>query len=215
MRLLLKSLLIAFLLGATPGPAPEPAIVRVRLVTSMGNIVLALDTRRAPQSAANFLRYVDDQRFDGTWFYRASRRKSQPGTGFIQGGIDTDARRRLDPVVFEPTSKTGLRHVDGAISMARYEGLNTATGNFSLMVGANPSMDARPGYPGYAVVGRVVQGMDVVKKILAAPTSPGGDGAFKGQLLMNKVRIVSAQRLDGTPRPTGKTKVWKLFDGMR
>jgi len=214
LRLLLKTLLIAFLLGAGPAPS-EPPIVRVRLVTAMGNIVLALDTKRAPKSAANFLRYVDDQRFDGTWFYRASRRKSQPGTGFIQGGIDTDARRRLDPVVFEPTSKTGLHHVDGAISMARYEGLNTATGNFSLMVGANPSMDARPGYPGYAVVGRVVQGMDVVKKILAGPTWPGGEGAFKGQLLTNRVQIVRAERLDGTPRPTGGPKIWKLFENVK
>lgn len=211
MRLLLKTLLIALTLGAA-APAAEPPIVRVRLVTTAGIIVLALDAKHAPKTAANFLRYVDDQRFDGTWFYRASRRKGAPGTGFVQGGIGTDARRRLSPVDFEPTSKTGLHHVDGAISMARYEALNTATGNFSLMVGANPSMDARPGYPGYAVAGRVISGMDVVRKMLGAPTSPGGDGAFKGQLMMKPVKIIRAERLDGVARPTGGPKIWQLFE---
>lgn len=204
----LVGVLALLLLGA--GPA-DPPVVRVKLTTAAGVIVLAIDVKHAPATARNFLAYVDDGRLDGTNFYRAARRKGAPQLGFIQGGIDTDARRRLEPVAFEPTSKTGLRHVDGAISMARYEGLNTATGNFSLMVGASPNMDARPGSPGYSVFGRIVGGMDVVKRILATPTNPGGEGAMKGQLMTRPVAIVKAERLDGTPHPTGRAKVWLLF----
>ena len=210
MRILVGLLALA-LLGASPGAPAEPPVVRVKLTTAAGVIVLAIDVKHAPASARNFLAYVDDGRLDGTRFYRAARRKGAPQLGFVQGGIDTDARRRLDPVAFEPTSKTGLRHVDGAISMARYEGLNTATGNFSLMVGASPNMDARPGSPGYAVVGRIVGGMDVVKRILATPTNPGGEGAMKGQLMTRPVTIVKAERLDGVSHPTGRAKVWLLF----
>lgn len=208
---LLMCVLVTILVGAAP-PAPphEPPVVRVRLDTTAGAITLAIDVRHAPKTAANFLAYVDDERLDGTRFYRAARTR-QAGVGFIQGGIDTDARRRLEPVELEPTSKTGLRHVVGAISMARYGSPNSATGNFSLLTGPRPDMDARPGYQGYAVFGRVVGGMDVVKRILAMPTSPGGEGAFKGELLAKPVTISRAVRLDGTPHPTGYIKVWKLL----
>lgn len=213
-RFLIAALAFA-VMAMAPGAAPEPPVVRVRLDTTAGPITLAIDFRHAPQSARNFLLYVDDQRLDGTRFYRAARRKGAPTLGFIQGGIDTDARRRVPPVPFEPTSKTGLKHVDGAISMARYENVNSATGNFSLMVGASPNMDARPGSPGYAVCGRVIGGMDVVKRILAMPTSPGGEGAFKGQLLTRPVTIVRAVRLDGTPKPIGGVRIWQVFDKMK
>lgn len=215
MRLMASLALGALLTGATPAPpSHEPAVVRVRLVTGFGPIVLALDTRHAPRTSANFLAYVDDGRLDGTRFYRAARRKLSPG-GFVQGGIGTDARRMLGLVPFEPTSRTGLHHVDGAISMARYDRPDSATANFSIMVGPNPSMDAAAGQPGYAVFGRVVTGMDVVKRMLAAPTSPGGDGAFKGQMLVAPVPIIRAERLDGMAKPTGGMKVWLMLQGVR
>ena len=70
-------------------------------------------------------------------------------------------------------------------------------------------MDARPGNPGYAVFGRVVGGMDLVKRVLALPTG-GGTGAMKGQMLLRPVTIVRAVRLDGAPRPTGRPKPWLL-----
>ena len=220
MRLRLAMAVTAWGVATAAAPAGQPAtaeppVVRVRLDTSAGPITLAIDVRHAPKTARNFLVYVDDGRLDGTRFYRAARRKAAPTLGFIQGGIDTDARRRLDPVAFEPTSRTGLRHVDGAISMARYENVNSGTANFSLMVGDSPNMDARPDSPGYAVFGRVTGGMDVVKRILAMPTSPGGDGAFRGQLLLRPVTIVHAQRLDGTPHPSGGPKIWKLFSNLK
>jgi len=214
MRLLMCAMIALLLGGATPPHPSEPPVVRVRLETTAGAIMLAIDVRHAPKTAANFLAYVDDERLDGTRFYRAARRAGQPGKGFIQGGIDTDARRRLEPVELEPTSKTGLRHIDGAISMARYASPNSGTANFSLLLGPRPDMDARPGYQGYAVFGRVIGGFDVVKRILVMPTSPGGEGAFKGEMLIRPVTIVRAVRLDGTARPTGYVKVWKLLSGV-
>ncbi len=110
---------LAVVLSA-PAVAAEPATVRVRLETSAGAITVALDTRRAPKTSANFLAYVDDGRLDGTTFYRVARAKTDPKRGFIQGGIDTDARRMIvPPVELEPTDKTGILHLDGTISMAR------------------------------------------------------------------------------------------------
>lgn len=202
---------VVLLLGAA---APEPRIVRVRLDTTAGPITLALDYAHAPKTVVNFLQYVDDGRLDGTRFYRASRKAGHPELGFVQGGIGTDARRKLDMLPLEPTSQTGLHHVDGAISMARYANPATGSANFSLLVGPNPYLDAKPGSPGYAVFGRVANGMDVVKRMLAMPTAPGGDEDMKGQMLVHPVTIVRAVRLDGTPKPTGRPKVWIMFKGI-
>ena len=145
--LLIGALALVTAAKAPPAPPPsrEPAIVRVRLVTGAGPIVIALDARHAPATVANFLAYVDDGRFEGTSFYRATRRKTAPKTGFVQGGIGTDAHRMLGLVPLEPTSQTGIKHLDGVLSMARYDRTDSATGTFSIMVGPNPSLDARPG----------------------------------------------------------------------
>ncbi|BCA57375.1 peptidylprolyl isomerase [Sphingomonas sp. HMP6] len=208
MRRVAFSVLCGALLGAAP--APEPPIVRVRLVTAAGPIVIALDTRRAPRTSANFLAYVDDGRLDGTYFYRASRRKTSPG-GFVQGGIGTDSHRMLDRLPLEPTNVTGIKHLDATVSMARYDRPDSGSGNFSIMVGPNPSLDARAGFPGYAAFAHVIAGMDVVKRILAVPTRPGGDGAFKGQMIARPIPIVRAVRLDGVAKPTGRLKVWQML----
>jgi peptidyl-prolyl cis-trans isomerase A (cyclophilin A) len=211
-RTLLGALALAALTGATPAGSqsrPIPGMVRVRIVTSQGNIVLALDARHAPKTTANFLAYVDDGRLDGTDFYRASRRKSDPRFGFVQGGIGTDARRILPSPPLEPTNVTGIKHTDGAVSMAHGSNPDSATGNFSIMVGANPSLDARAGSRGYAAFGRVVAGMDVVRRILAKPTG-GGRGPMRGQMIQPPVRIVRAERLDGTARPTSGPRPWLL-----
>ena len=213
MRFLFLLPLTALLLAAAPASQGEPPTVRVRLETSAGPIVLAIDVRHAPITAKNFLAYVDDGRLDGTSFYRAARKEGHPGLGFVQGGIGTDARRRLDILPLEPTSKTGLRHVDGAISMARYAATTSGSANFSMLSGPAPNLDARPGSPGYAVFGKVAEGMDVVKRILAMPTAAGGEGAFKGQLLLRPVILLRAVRLDGTPKPTGRPQMWKMFAG--
>lgn len=204
--LLIFPLVAALLLGGS-----SPGIVRVRLTTAAGPIVIAVDTRRAPATAKNFLAYVDDGRFDGVTFYRSARRRSAPEFGFVQGGISTDARRILPPFPLEPTSKTGILHTDGTISMARRAEAGSAGGNFFITVGAIPAMDARAGSLGYAAFGHVVSGMATVKKILAAPTG-GGSGAMHGQMLRAPIRVISARRIDGAPAPTGRKKPWLRHD---
>lgn len=177
---------------------PQADLVRVRLETEMGAIVLALDARRAPITTANFLAYVDQGKFDGIVFYRASRTPGASGQGFIQGGIRRDFTRTLLPIEHEPTSRTGLSHVDGTISMAR-TAPGSATGDFFITAGAQLSMDAGTGRPadnlGYAAFGRVVEGREVVRRILAAPTAANaGAGAMRGQMIDRPIRIISARR---------------------
>lgn len=197
---LLALLLMAPLLAA-PSPASPPLArgrageVRVALETGAGRIVVAVDTRRAPITATNFLRYVDAGKFDGTTFYRAARSKSRPGVGLIQGGIDDNIRNSFFPIRHEPTSVTGLRHVDGTLSMARNKP-GSAMGDFFICVGPAPSLDAAPDYPGYAAFGHVVVGMEIVRRILALPTYPGGFSLdTMGQTIVHRVRIARAHRL--------------------
>lgn len=181
-------------MAATAAPEPLPDTVRVRLETEAGPIVVAVDAKRAPATAANFVRYAREGRFDGTTFYRAARTKGQVGRGFIQGGIRRNYKRMLPPVAHEPTTKTGLRHEPGTISMARAEDGAGATGDFFITLSRQPAMDAAPGKPGYAAFGRVVEGMDVARRILAAPTVPGaGRGAMRGQMLETPVKILRAR----------------------
>ncbi|HEX8381506.1 MAG TPA: peptidylprolyl isomerase [Allosphingosinicella sp.] len=176
-------------------PAPLPDIVRIRLETEAGPILLALDHKRAPVTTANFVRYVEDKRFDGTFFYRAARTKGAPGRGFVQGGIRHSARRSFPPIAHEPTSETGLRHADGIISMARAAPAG-AMGDFFIIVGGRmPDMDSKPGSPGFAAFGRVEEGMETVRALLASPTVPNaGRGPMRGQMIEKPVRIVSARR---------------------
>jgi len=204
--LLLTTLALAADPAAARGPR-APGIVRVRLETSAGPITLALDTRRAPATTANFLAYVDDGRFDGTSFYRAAQRRADPRFGFIQGGIQTDARRYLPPFPFEPTSKTGIRHLDGTISMARHDDPKSAGGNFFITLGPIPSLDASPTSKGYAAFGHVIGGMEVVRRILAAPTA-GGTAVKRGQRLPPPIRLIRAVRLDGVAKPTRFPRNW-------
>lgn len=186
----------------TPAPAPSaPAAapaVRVKLETADGPIVLELYPDKAPITAKNFLRYVDEKRFDGATFYRASKVPNAPEYGLVQGGVQNDPKRVLKPIAHEPTTKTGLSHTDGAISMGRTSP-GTATSDFFIVVGDMTYMDADPKQPGdnlgFATFGKVVEGMDTVKKILAEPTSAtAGEGVMKGEILAKPVKIVTARR---------------------
>lgn len=174
----------------TPAAKPLADLVRVRIETDKGPIVVDLDAKRAPVTAANFVRYSREGRFDGTSFYRAAPTKGQPGRGFIQGGIRRDAKRMLPAIAHEPTGRTGLRHERGTISMARAEEGAGAMGDFFITLSRMPAMDEGPGRPGFAAFGRVVEGMDVADAILAAPTvANAGRGAMRGQMLETPVRI--------------------------
>lgn len=182
---------------ATLAPPKTYATVRVVLTTNLGPITVALEKERAPITSANFLRYVDQKRYDGISFFRRSQAPGEPTKGFVQAGT-TDPKRVLPPIAHEPTSKTGLTHSDGALSAPRFAP-GTARGDFTIILGGALWMDADPKSPGdnlgFAVFGRVVEGMDVVAKILAAPTSTTkGDGVFKGEILEPPVRIISARR---------------------
>lgn len=194
---------------ALPANRPAPGFTRVAIETSVGTIIVAVDQRRAPRTSANFLTYVDDGRFDGVTFYRAARRKSDPAFGLIQGGIDTDARRSLPPIPHEPTTRTGILHLDATLSMARPNRPDSAMGNFFITIGPTPNMDARGPYIGYAAFGHVVGGMDVVRKILAVPTCCG-TGPMRGQMIVKPILILRARRLDGTPRPSRGVKPWLI-----
>ena len=215
-----RPFLLAFLclLCLTPASAfaqmankPTPGFVRVEIMTSLGRIVIAADAKHAPKTTENFLKYVDDGRFNGTTFYRAARRKAAPKLGYVQGGIRTNLRRALPPIPHEPTNVTGIRHLDATISMARKDRLGSAAGNFFLTVGATPYMDARGDYAGYAAFGRVVAGMNVVKRMLALPTS-GGTGPMKGQIIDDPIKIIRMRRLDGKPHPSGFPKAWLIWE---
>jgi peptidyl-prolyl cis-trans isomerase A (cyclophilin A) len=181
---------------AEPAARPEPDVVRVRLETGEGAILLALDHKRAPITTRNFLRYVDSKRFDDVVFYRAASPSGAKGTGFIQGGIQRNYRRMFAPIAHEPTRETGLRHGAGTISMARLAP-GTAAGEFIITVTAQPGLDADGEDPGFAAFGRVEEGMDVVRRIHAAPVLPNaGRGSLKGQMIADPVKIVSARRVD-------------------
>lgn len=194
---LLAFLAAAFLsLSSASGQASESSDLRVALETTQGRIIIAVHVAKAPVTAANFLRYVDQRRLDGTVFYRGV------GTGdygFVQGGVQNDPKRLLPPIAHEPTTQTGLTHDDGALSMARYEP-GSARGDFFIVAGKMPGMDANPqatgDNQGFAVFAHVVEGMDVLKAILSAPKSAtAGEGVMKGQMLERPVRIITARRI--------------------
>jgi peptidyl-prolyl cis-trans isomerase A (cyclophilin A) len=179
-----------------PAAAPAPATVKVVLKTSQGDIVLAVETQRAPITAANFLRYIDQRRLDGSDFYRSMAVGEDGQYGLIQGGLRGNPKRVAKPIAHEPTTVTGLSHVNGAISMARAEP-GTATADFFIVIGDLVSLDAQPdgGDPGYAVFGHVIDGMDVVHLIFGQPRSPAaGHGVMQGQMLATPVKIISARR---------------------
>jgi len=184
---------------ATPVPAPGAAqedLVPVAIDTSLGRIVIALDRGRAPVTTANFLRYVDTHHLDGETFYRAMHIGDG---GFIQGGVTSDARKLFPPIADEPSSRTGLHNVAGAISMARGEP-GSATADFFILLSDQPGFDAgAPGGTdpdGFAPFGHVTEGMDVVRKIFDAPVSATkGIGPMKGQMLDPPIKIIKAARL--------------------
>ena len=205
MRAMLKRFAVIALLGLS-GPAmaqdgPPPARTdTVMLETALGSVTLEIASELAPVTAANFLRYVQEKRFDGTKFYRAMRLEwgDQPN-GLVQAGTQMDPDRIREPIAHEPTSVTGVTHVAGAISMARYAP-GTATGDFSILLSDMPSLDADPASQdedvraGFAAFGRVVEGMEVVRAIFDAPTDPNkGEGWMKGQMLAEPVTILRAR----------------------
>jgi peptidyl-prolyl cis-trans isomerase A (cyclophilin A) len=202
--MLTKRTLLALTLSLAAAPAlaqtAAPADPFVKLHTAQGDIVVELYASKAPITVKNFLHYVDTKKLDGATFYRSS---TPPGDktfsyGILQGGLGSDPKKLYPPIAHESTLKTGLSHTDGTISMTRYAP-GTATANFSICVGDKTYLDADPkdpkANPGYAAFGRVVEGMDVVRKLLAEPRDPTkGVGVMKGEMLAHPVRILTVRR---------------------
>ncbi|WP_414694095.1 peptidylprolyl isomerase [Phenylobacterium sp.] len=196
-----RFLVFAAALAASPALAQAPGPVRVALTTAEGVIVLELYPDKAPITVANFLRYVEARKYDGAEFYRASR---PPGAtdadyGLLQGGIRNPEVAQFPAIAHEPTTKTGLSHTDGTIALGRFAP-GTAKSDFFICVGDQSYLDANPkasgDNQGFAAFGKVVEGMETVKKILALPVDPNkGTGAMKGEILKAPVRIVTARRM--------------------
>jgi peptidyl-prolyl cis-trans isomerase A (cyclophilin A) len=161
----------------------------VRFETSLGTFTIELYQKEAPISVENFLRYVDDKHFDGTIFHRVI-----PGFVIQGGGLtgDMSQKKTRQPIRNEATN--GLKNERGSLSMARTNDVNSATSQFFVNLKDNEFLDHKPGSYGYAVFGRVKDGMDVVDKIAAVST-----GSRKGHsdVPVEDVVVTSAARMDG------------------
>jgi peptidyl-prolyl cis-trans isomerase A (cyclophilin A) len=190
-------------LGVNAAQRPPPAPVRVIFETALGNITIEVDVAKAPITAANFLKYVDGKFYDGGMVNRSVRpdntlRHDVPIQVIQFQSNPARSREMFEPIPLERTNVTGLKHVDGALSMAR-SGPDTARASFSIMIGDQPSLDfggaRNADGQGFAVFGRVIAGMDVVKKIHQSPTrTTGGRGGYGTETLDPPIAIVRAHR---------------------
>ncbi|HUR94215.1 MAG TPA: peptidylprolyl isomerase [Gemmatimonadales bacterium] len=186
----LSALLVQLVLPTT---SAAQALPRVVIQTALGDIEVEVDSIHAPATASNFLRYVDLGFYRVGRFYRTVREGNQADKkvkiAVVQAGLDSLRVKDFPPIKLERTSVTGLRHKDGTISMAR-DGPDTATSDFFICVGDQPSLDfggkRNPDGQGFAAFGRVVLGMDIVRKIHTAPA--------EGQALEPPVRILNIVR---------------------
>jgi peptidyl-prolyl cis-trans isomerase A (cyclophilin A) len=189
----LPVLLLLMILAMTGFGCEVDDRVPVRVFTSEGSFLMAVDTFSAPSTSRNFLRYVASKHYDGGSFFRVVRMDNQPTDSIrievIQGGANLEKSENFfDPIVLERTSETGLLHVDGAISMAR-GGPDSATNSFFICIGDQPSLDfggmRNPDGQGFAAFGIVLDGMDVIRAIQA--------GAVERQTLVDPVMIDSVR----------------------
>jgi peptidyl-prolyl cis-trans isomerase A (cyclophilin A) len=182
------------------GARAEAAPVRVLVRTEAGAILIEVYPDAAPITAGNFLAYVDKGLLTGAAFYRTvgpANDHNPAGISVVQGGRD-DAPGGLLPIPHETTETTGIRHTDGVISMAR-DAPGTATSEFFICIGPNPALDfggaRNPDGQGFAAFGRVVSGMEVVRRIQSAPTKASADNPYlAGQLIAAPVKILGVER---------------------
>jgi len=177
--------------GSSPAAGQERPDLFVLIETDLGRIEVAIDLQRAPVTANNFLEYVQAGHFTDGQFHRTVRLDNQPDNDVlievIQASVNQDFRENgFESIALERTSVTGLKHLDGTISMAR-GGPDTATSSFFICIGDQPSLDfggkRNPDGQGFAAFGQVTHGMDVVRQIQQAPA--------EGQSLTPPVRIFS------------------------
>ncbi len=182
-------LVLAMALPAAPAPSPqppkpgtpattqttakEPSVSNPQVVfhTSKGDIVIELESAKAPKTVENFLAYTRSGHFDGTVFHRV-----MPGFVIQGGGFTADMKQKPTKAGIENEAKNGLKNVRGSLSMARTPDPNSATSQFFVNLVDNKGLDPSPDRDpwGYAVFGRVVEGMDVVDAIAKVPTGNRG-----------------------------------------
>ena len=169
--------------------------VHYRMQTEAGDIHFKVFTRKAPITAANFIRYVEEDRFGGAHFYRVVRPDNQPDNAVkievIQGGLEGGSLEKgLPPIPHETTAQTGIRHKDGTLSMARLQP-GSAGSEFFICINAQPALDfggnRNPDGQGFAAFGRVTRGMAVVRTIQA--------GAADKQTLRRRVNILALTKI--------------------
>ena len=177
---------------------------RVVLETELGDIIIEVMIDQAPISGGDFLTYVEQDLYPGEGFYRvvksAENDNGTPKIDVIQGGILAEGMG-LETVAHETTEATGIEHTDGTISLARGDVGTGSAAYFFITVGTQPSLDfggtRNPDQQGFAAFGRVVDGMDVIRKIhnLSAEHFEQGEGYIAGQLLKEPVRFTGARVL--------------------
>lgn len=180
------TLFMSFMSSFSVAQITEAPTILVRIETPLGNIDLAIDTKRAPVTSANFLKYVDAGLYNGGRFHRATRPDNytptppnRPAMELIQGGINLERRNDGFPAIpLERTSVTGIKHIAGVVSMARGNAADTATSDFFILLDDQPSLDHGgmrfDDGQGAAAFGRVVAGLDVVRKIQQQPVEKQG-----------------------------------------
>ena len=167
----------------------------IAIQTEFGPILIELYADKAPVTANNFVRYIEENRFENANFYRTVRMDNQPKNKIkievIQGGLDfSQPEKMLDPIPHETTKQTGILHKDGMISMARWDP-GTASSEFFICIGDQPELDfgggRNPDGQGFAAFGKVIKGMDVVREIQSKPD--------KEQMLVTPVNIIEVVRI--------------------
>jgi len=167
MILLTAALIVAQ--AAAPSPSPSPAGPIATVETSLGRIRIALDQERAPISVANFAKYARSGHYAGTVFHRVI-----PGFMIQGGGMTAELQEKPTSPPIRNEARNGVRNTRGSIAMARTNDPNSATSQFFINVKDNASLDFGINGAGYAVFGQVIEGMDVVDKIVAVPTKNAG-----------------------------------------
>jgi peptidyl-prolyl cis-trans isomerase A (cyclophilin A) len=201
---LVKSLLVfwAGVLICNPAVSKaEEQSVTVILSTSLGDIELMVYPQKAPLSAGDFLDYVDRGLYEGAAFYRVVRPDNDNGSPVIeviQGGLLTE-KPPTEPVAHESTQQTGIKHLNGTISLARRDVGTATAAAFFITIGDQPSMDfggsRNADKQGFAAFGRVVKGMEVVRAIQQIRVTSSYEGSYmKGQMLSHPIVIESVQR---------------------
>ena len=197
------ALVLSAVVTTTALVSTQSKAVRVRVQTELGDIVIEVDPVRAPLTTANFLKYVDGGHYDGGVFHRTVKMDNQPESTVkievIQAGVNADrAKEGFAAIPLERTSVTGILHKDGVVSMAR--GLpDSATSGWFVCINDQPSLDfggnRNPDGQGFAAFGRVITGMDVVRKIQAAPSSTNRTTNTEAQRLIPAIKILKVARV--------------------